>query len=318
MELSNVTRLESTVIGCSLSTHWWGINKKAGVDILSSVADSFGANQKYLKIEKKLINRSNIFYKRLGETKSSLLTFWKDLTLPYVENGVRLIRKDLIQTFESRMATYKVELERRVIDLQDNYETLKQESRTALRSLYNEEDYPTDLNGLFSFYWEYPNLNPPEYLLNYNPELYRRQQEAVKAKFEEAIVKAEKAFGGELQNLVSKLIERMQPNPDGTRKVFQDSTVTENFRDFFDRFKTVSVTNSADLQDIISQAEKIISGVSTENLKLDSVAREDLATQMQAVSTLLESKIGVQPRRSLSRVGVPVPIPNIPLSGVTL
>jgi len=121
-----------------------------------------------------------------------------------------------------------------------------------------------------------------------------------------------------LQNLVSKLIERMQPNPDGTRKVFQDSTVTENFKDFFDRFKTVSVTNSADLQDIISQAEKIIGGVSTENLKLDSVAREDLATQMQTVSTLLESKIGVQPRRALSRVGVPVPIPNIPLSGVTL
>lgn len=301
MEL-NVNKLESTVIGCSLSTHWWGINKKAGIEVLSSVADSFGANQKYLKIEKKLINKNNVFYKRLSETKSAIITYWKDLTLPYVENGVRLIRKDLIAGFEDRMASFKTELNTRVADLENNYETLKEESRRALQSLYQDEDYPDTLRGLFGFNWEYPNLNPPEYLLAYNPELYRRQQEAVKAKFEEAIVKAEKAFGGELQNLVTKLIERMQPNPDGSRKVFQDSTVTENFQNFFTRFKTVSVTNSAELQDIIQQAERIISGVSTENLKLDSVARQDLAAQMQQVSTLLESKIGVQPRRSLSRV----------------
>lgn len=301
MEL-NVNKLESTVIGCSLSTHWWGINKKAGIEVLSSVADSFGANQKYLKIEKKLINKNNVFYKRLSETKSAIITYWKDLTLPYVENGVRLIRKDLISGFEDRMASFKTELNTRVSDLENNYETLKEESRRALQSLYQDEDYPDTLRGLFGFNWEYPNLNPPEYLLAYNPELYRRQQEAVKAKFEEAIVKAEKAFGGELQNLVTKLIERMQPNPDGSRKVFQDATVTENFQNFFTRFKTVSVTNSAELQDIIQQAERIISGVSTENLKLDSVARQDLAAQMQQVSTLLESKIGVQPRRSLSRV----------------
>lgn len=289
--------LESQVIGCSLSVHWWGINKQAGVEILSSVADTFGANRKFLKIEKKLINIKNIYYKNLCETKGSIVQFWKQLTLPYVESGVRLIKKDLVDAFEKKMETFKLDLQDRVTDLSNNYEQLKQESQTALQGLFNAGDYPENLSGMFSFHWDYPNLNPPEYLLLHNPALYRRQQEEVRAKFEKAVVKAEQAFGSELQSLVTRLAERMSPNEDGSRKVFRDSTVTDNFKEFFERFKTISVCNSTDLQDIVDKAEKIISGVDPSYLKSDSIARQDLASQMMEVSKMLEDKIGVQARR---------------------
>lgn len=299
MELNNTASksLESQVIGCSLSVHWWGISKQAGVEILSSVADTFGANRKFLKIEKKLINIKNIYYKNLCETKGAIIQYWKQITLPYVENGVRLIKKDLVDTFEKRMETLKLDLQDRVLDLSNNYEQLKQESQTALQGLFNPGDYPESLANLFSFHWAYPNLNPPEYLLLHNPALYRRQQEEVRAKFEKAVVKAEQAFGGELQSLVTRLAERMAPNEDGSRKVFRDSTVTDNFKEFFERFKTISVCNSSDLQDIVDKAEKIISGVNPSYLKTDSIARQDLASQMLEVSKLLEDKIGVQARR---------------------
>jgi len=296
--------LESQVIGCALSVHWWGINKQAGVDILSSVADTFGANRKFLKIEKKLINIKNIHYKNLCETKGTIVQFWKQLTLPYVESGVRLIKKDLVVTFENKMETFKLDLRDRVTDLSNNYEQLKSESQTALQGLFNAGDYPDSLNGMFSFHWTYPNLNPPEYLLLHNPALYRRQQEEIRAKFEKAVVKAEQAFGGELQSLVTRLAERMSPNEDGTRKVFRDSTVTENFREFFQRFKTISVCNSSDLQDIVDKAERVIAGVEPSYLKGDSNARQDLANQMLEVSKLLEEKIGVQARRVIE---APVP-----------
>jgi hypothetical protein len=301
MELKSSEKLESQVIGCSLSTHWWGINKKAGVDALNAVANHLGTNQKYLKIEKRLINHRNIHYKALCETRGHLVSFWKDMTLPYVEPGVRLIRKDNVSKFESKMEVFKIELSEKILDLSNNYEQLKEESKRALKNLYNEQDYPDNINDLFSFYWEYPNLSPPEYLLLYNPELYKRQQLAIKAKFEEAVQKAEKAFGGELQDLVTRLTERMAPNPDGSRKIFRDSTVTENFKAFFKKFREISVSNSADLNDIIRQAESIMDGVNPEFLKTDSLAREDLARKMNTISTLLESKIGIQPRRSILR-----------------
>lgn len=305
MELGRVSKLESEIIGCSLTTHWWGINRKAGVEALNAVADSLGTNQKFLKIEKKIINHRNVHYRLLLETKNSVVQYWKNLTLPYVEPGTRLLRKDLIDRFEIQMSAFRRELQERVSDLARNYRSLKDEAATALQNLYREEDYPADIQSLFSFHWDYPNLNPPEYLLLYNPELYRRQQEAVRLKFEEAIDKAEKAFGGELQRMVSHLAERMQPNADGTRKKFNDSTVQDNFKEFFERFKTVSVTNSADLNAIVQKAEEIISGVNPEYLKKDGLARRELASQMEEVSKMLESKIGIAPRRTITRIEAP-------------
>lgn len=296
-----IEKLESSVIGCSLSIHWWGITKKADLVVIDSIAETLGTNSKFLKIEKKLINPKNIYYRNLLETKSSITSTWKDLTLPYVEAGTRLLKKDLVNIFEEKMATLNEELQARVIDLGNNYQMLKEESQASLGSLFNQEDYPQSINGFFSFSWEYPNLNPPEYLLMYNPELYRRQQELVRAKFEEAVQKAEKAFGGELQEMVTLLVERMQPNPDGSRKKFMNSTVSENFKEFFQRFKNISVTNSQDLQNIVSMAEGIIDGVNPEYLKSDGLARQDLANKMSEVSRLLESKIGVQPRRKIIR-----------------
>ena len=302
-----IDKLESSVIGCSLSTHWWGITRKADVAIINNVADSLGTNKKFLKIEKRLIDPKNLHYRALLETKSALVGVWKDLTLPYTEPGTRLLRKDLVEKFESHMSGFKAEMEARVVDLANNYQQLKSESRTSLGNLYKDEDYPHDITSLFSFHWEYPNLNPPEYLLMYNPALYKRQQEVVRAKFEEAIQKAEKAFGGELQDMVSLLVERMQPNEDGSRKKFMNATVSENFKEFFDRFKNISVSNSQDLKDIVQMAEGIIEGVNPEYLKTDGLARQDLANKMQEVSRLLESKIGVQPRRKIIRAEAVVP-----------
>ena len=293
--------LESQVMGCSLSTHWWGITKKAGSEALDAVAISLGTSQKYLKIEKRLIGRNNTYYKNLCRTKNSIVSYWKDTTLPYVESGVRLIRKDNIQRFEIHMASFRQELTSRVSDMIANYEQLKTESRQALKGLYNESDYPENLIDLFSFYWEYPNLNPPEYLMLHNPELYRRQQQAVKAKFEDAVLKAEKAFGKELQDLVVNLAERMSPNPDGSKKIFRDTTVTENFKTFFKKFNEISVSNSSDLNAIVAQAESILGNVNAEYLRADGNERSDLATKMKNLSGLLESKIGVQPRRTLIR-----------------
>ena len=73
--------------------------------------------------------------------------------------------------------------------------------------------------------------------------------------------------------------------------------MTENFKDFFQRFKTISVSNNFDLQVIEDKTEKVIFGVEHFYLKSDATARQDLANQMLEVSKLLEEKIGVQARR---------------------
>ena len=52
----------------------------------------------------------------------------------------------------------------------------------GLGSLYNPADYPATLVGLFGVSWDYPNIEPPDYLLGLSPDLYRQEQERVQAR----------------------------------------------------------------------------------------------------------------------------------------
>jgi hypothetical protein len=46
---------------------------------------------------------------------------------------------------------------------------------------------PTPLVGLFSVSWDYPNIEPPEYLIGVSPAHFQQEQERVRARFQEAV-----------------------------------------------------------------------------------------------------------------------------------
>ena len=74
-------------------------------------------------------------------------------------------------------------------------------------------------------------MEPPPYLQQLSPELYRQESERVTARFDEAVRLTEQAFLDELSGLLSHLTERLAGAEDGKPKVFRDSAV-ENLREF--------------------------------------------------------------------------------------
>ncbi|MBY0528014.1 MAG: hypothetical protein K2R98_31745 [Gemmataceae bacterium] len=95
--------------------------------------------------------------------------------------------------------------------------------RQRLGRLYDSDDYPSAVHGLFDVGYEFPSVEPPGYLLRVSPALYEEERTRVAARFEEAVRLAEEAFASELSDLVNHLGERLLPGADGTRKVFRDS-----------------------------------------------------------------------------------------------
>jgi len=84
--------------------------------------------------------------------------YWKSLTLPYPEPGIRLIRQEQIDSFNQQMTTFRTELHDAVAKLDDHYEELRSAARRRLGELYNSADYPPSLRGLFDLAWEFPNV----------------------------------------------------------------------------------------------------------------------------------------------------------------
>jgi hypothetical protein len=97
--------------------------------------------------------------------RSQAISSWRAVTLPYPEPGLRLIRQDRIERFDQQMNELKNELAEAVVELDRRYGELRVAARDRLGRLYNATDYPAQLVGLFQLEWDFPSVEPPEYLL---------------------------------------------------------------------------------------------------------------------------------------------------------
>lgn len=264
-------------------------------------ADQFDADAEQVVASKKLIDTSHPAYKAVTAIKSQARSYWRGITLPYPVEGIRLIKRDDIATFEARMQEFKESLEAAVAHLQLEYENIKQRAREKLGSLFNAADYPATLTGEFAITWEYPPIEPPRYLMNFNPELYEQEQQRVQQRFEQAVTMFEDSFAEQLQGLITHLIERLSDNADGTPKVFQKSTI-ENFSEFYRQFKNLNVRGNTDLDALVGRANDLVAGIDPQDLRNSRDRRQELSTQMREVETVLDSLMANQPRRRVMRL----------------
>ncbi|MEX0585625.1 MAG: hypothetical protein WD176_03210, partial [Pirellulales bacterium] len=161
-------------------------------------------------------------------------------------------------------------------------------------------DYPETLRGLFDVAWDYPSVEPPPYLQQLSPELYRQECQRVAARFDEAVRLAEQAFQEELSQLVSHLTERLSGAEDGKPKVFRDSAI-ENLTEFFQRFRHLNVGSNEQLDQLVNQAQRVVRGVEPQSLRDNQSLRQQVATQLSGVQAVLDGLLVDRPRRNILR-----------------
>jgi hypothetical protein len=198
------------------------------------------------------------------------------------------------------MNEFRSELTDAVDNLDSQFENLKSAARERLGSLYNEADYPPTLRGLFAVEWDYPNVEPPEYLLRLNPDLYQQERERMSQRFDEAVKLAEEAFVGEFSKLVSHLSERLTAGVDGQRKIFRDTAIS-NLTEFFERFKSLNVRSNADLDQLVETAQRTLSGVDPHLVRSSESLRQQVTKELTAVQSVLDGMLVEQPRRRILR-----------------
>ena len=293
-------RMRTTMTAARLSFTWFGVRKSLTREQKEQAADSFGAEGEFLSAGKKLIDTQHPKFRAVTAVRSRAVNYWKGLSLPYPETGIRLIRQNAIDEFVRHMTELREELEEAVVQLDEHYEELTLAARRRLGSLYSAADYPASLQGLFSVDWDFPSVEPPEYLRRLNPELYEQECERVRSRFDEAVRLAEAAFTDEFAQLVSHLCERLNGEAGGRQKVFRNSAV-DNLRDFFERFRSLNVGTNVELDRLVDQAQGIVSGVRPQSLRDNSGLRQEVATKLSGVQSVLDGLLVDRPRRNIIR-----------------
>jgi hypothetical protein len=293
-------RLRTTMAAARVSFTWLGIRRTLSAEQKAQAADTFGAEGSYLSAGKKLLDTSHPAMKAVTAVRGRIVSLWRAVSLPYPEPGIRLIRQDRIDEFDTKMRELREELAEAVASLDRHYHELKTAARQRLGSLYNPEDYPASLRGLFHVEWDFPSIEPPEYLQQLNPRLYEEECRRVQERFGEAVRLAEEAFCAELARLVSHLTERLTGTEDGRPKIFRDSAVG-NLSEFFERFQELSVRSSAELDNLVAECRRLVRGVRPQQLRDNGGLRQHVAAELSRVQGALDELLVDRPRRNILR-----------------
>ena len=302
---SAAARLRTTMAAVRLSFTWFGVQKSLTAAQKAQAAEAFDAEGPFLSAAKKLLDTRHPAFRAVTAVRGKAEAYWKSQSLPFPEAGVRLIKQDDVEAFAQQVEDYKVELDDAVAELDRHFGELKRAARDRLGSLYNDQDYPESLRGLFAVAYDFPSVEPPDYLVALSPGLYDQERARVASRFEEAVRLAEEAFLAEFARLVAHLTERITgTNDDGTPKVFRDSAI-DNLIDFFNRFKQLNVRSSAQLDALVAEAQRVVRGVGAQDLRDGAGLRQRVASDLARVQTSLDDLLVDRPRRRVVRGGVP-------------
>jgi hypothetical protein len=293
-------RLRTTMAAARVAFMWFGVRKTLTPQQKEQAAESFGAEGDYLSAGKKLLDTAHPAYKAVTAVRGRIASYWRGVSLPYPEPGIRLIRQDDVGAFNVQMTTLRQELDDAVRELNRHFSELVSAARQRLGTLFNPADYPESLMGLFAVTWEFPSVEPPDYLRQLSPELYRQESQRVAARFNEAVQLAEQAFIEELSALISHLTERLSGGDDGRPKIFRDSAV-ENLTEFFERFRHLNIGSSQELDSLVDGAQRVIRGVEPQDLRESRNLRQHISTQLAGVQSVLDGLLVDRPRRSILR-----------------
>ncbi len=297
---SPAQRLRTTMAATRVSIQWFGIRRTLTPEQKAEAAEPFGAEAAFLSAGKKLLDSADPSFKAVTAIRNRAIAFWRSLSLPYPEPGVRLIRQDRIEKFAAQMREFQEELAEAVQTLDRHYAELKAAARRKLGDLYDPADYPDSLTGMFEISFDFPSVEPPDYLRELNPALYEEECQRVQGRFDEAVRLAEEAFIAELAKLLSRLTERLSGQGDGKPKIFRDSAV-ENLTEFFQRFRQLNVRSSAQLDNLVADAQRVIRGVEPQNLRDNQALRQHVAAELSRVGSVLDGLLVDRPRRNILR-----------------
>src|SRR5581483_4823245 len=128
-------RLRRAAAAVRVHFTWWGVHRTLTARQKEEVCGAAGADARLLSAGKKIVDV------RHPAVRGLTAAYWRGLTLPYVDPGVRLIRQADVEPFAAAMADFRADLAAAESAVDAAYDGLKADARARLGRLYDPGDY---------------------------------------------------------------------------------------------------------------------------------------------------------------------------------
>ena len=287
-----------------LSTKWVG--SKRAIDSVNQarVASTLNADADMISSHKNLYDFKADRWTPIKKVRQAAINLWQRMSIDYPsEDGIRLIRRELIEPFRAEMTKLQQDLQNAAIELNTKYNDILEDGRLRLGDTFNAADYPPDFLSSFAIVYSFPSVETAAEIKNLNPQLWMDECARVRENLDNALYQAEEAYLNQFNEMIETLLGKLEPNEDGSKKIFRNTALT-NIIDLVEQFKKTNIGSSHKMKQLVEQLQNITGNTTAEYLRNDRNEREEikknLATMKEAIQKMqLEDK-----EERYSRVGM--------------
>ena len=142
-------RLRRTAAAVRVHFTWWGTHRSLTAQQKEEVGVACAADARLLTAGKRLIDTRHEAFRHLTALRARIGHYWRGVSLPYTEPGMRLIRQADVEGFVHTLEGFRDELRQAEAELNAVYGEVKADARRRLGRLFNPADYPGEVRGLF-------------------------------------------------------------------------------------------------------------------------------------------------------------------------
>lgn len=267
---------ESITGACLRFSPWWVPAKTLTLDEREEAAEAMGAQPRYVKGQKSLIDTRHPAWARLEQFRRAVKQWWEMASMPYIIPNVRLIPRANRQAMFAKVAERAEEFQELVGKLQDAREELIEAARGNLGRAFDPTAYPSDFRtGRFKLSVMDVSIDPPSYLAATNAEEYKREMH----KRLEYVQASLNLFENQMMRRLMEVAGNLINNLDGGRIMSGNFVAAQQV---FDRVANLNFQGTELFRQSLSRAEKILTGVTAEDCRTDSGLRADVCAELQA------------------------------------
>lgn len=236
-------------------------------------ADDAGRYNKILIAKEHLSNIQKII--------SATRTFHYDNTLPWSDNGGRLLPSANYFNYVRSIQCFKDDFEREVTNFIRVYPNLKLEARQKLKAMFEEEDYP-DLGILRTKYSFSTQVSPVPVANDFRVNLNDEEIESIKTSIEKQVQDSTEAAMNDLWKRLFKVVGHMSERLKDPDNKFKNSLV-DNIEDLCELLPKLNITGDPELNAAVDEIQSKLTMNNPQTLRENSMVRNRTAQAAQKI-----------------------------------
>ena len=275
--------IASSAVLVELNISVWTAAKLDKTATQSVIADNNAGSQSGA-FRKNLLAGTSL-RKDISDYAASCRLIHNRMTLPWQDRGGRVLPTSLFMEYKQRMNVSSAHFNTLTDRLCDNYDALKQSSKSYMGALYNEGDYPSleEVRSKFAFNLVFSPLpEAGDFRLDVPLQDLEEMKQQYESDFNNRLADAMRKPWDDLHKMLVTMSEKLSSSSDDEKKRWHDTFVT-NAQSMCGLLTNLNVTKDPKLEEARRDLEKVMLGADIEEIKEDALVRHEMKAKIDTI-----------------------------------